>query len=561
MYRNIFFDNKRSEAIVWHWDQSGNRITSKYSFKPYIFIECQNDYGFKSIYNTNLKKIEFPNTWDRNKYIKNCGIHRIFYNLKPEQQFLIEHFGIHNDKSKWIENQLDTCFLDIEVYTCKYPLSTAIRYKENDIENAGLLEDIILQGLKNIEVWDIEHKCWKPLENSCYTQTSEFPDPSEAKYPINVITIYSTLEKKFYTWGLYGDYQPSQSNVKYIKCHTETQLLKSFLRFWKSKEFDILSGWNIEGFDVPYIMNRLNNVLGEDECKKMSPIESVYYRENVGQMFGKSFGKWYIHGITQIDYMNAYKKFSRGDKESYSLNYISELEIGEGKIKFNATDLSKLAITDWQTFVDYNIQDVNLLVKLDEKLKYINLIRNISYKGFSQFEAALGTIGVVTGAMAHKAMERGLVIPTFEHKIKQSYEGGYVRDPVTGLQENIISFDANSLYPNTIITLNISPETKLGKIISKDDNEVKIQLSDGKEYTLSKDKFAAFIKKSNACVSKAKVIFSQNSKGFCPEIIEEWYAERVEIKKELYKTRKEIEKLKKLKEKMDKKVKVPQACI
>ncbi len=548
MYRNIFFDNRRSEAVLWTWDENGKRVTTRHHFKPHIFIECQNDNGFKSIYNTNLKKVEFKNTWDRNKYIKSSGIHRIFYNIKPEQQFLIEHFGHIKDKSKWTKNSLDTCFLDIEVYTCKYPLSTPIKYKIDEIEKEGLLEDIIVHNLKNVNVWDIEQKSWKSIETSCYTQTSEFPDPEEAKYPINVITLYSTLEKRFYTWGLHGDYTPSQSNVKYIKCATETSLLKSFLRYWKVKEFDVLSGWNSSGFDIPYIMNRINNVLGEEECKKMSPVESTFYRENVGQMFGRSFGRWYIHGITAIDYMEAYKKFARGDRESYSLNYISELELGEGKVKFNATDLSRLAITDWQTFVDYNVQDVNLLVKLDEKLKHIDLIRNISYKGFSQFEGALGTIGVVTGAMAHKAMDRGLVIPTFEHKVKQSYEGGYVREPVTGLQENIISFDANSLYPNTIITLNISPETKLGKIISKDENEVKLQLADGKTYNLTLEKFAAFIKKSNACISKAKVLFSQDKKGFCPEIIEEIYAERVETKKQLQQVLKKIEKLKKKKE-------------
>jgi len=140
-----------------------------------------------------------------------------------------------------------------------------------------------------------------------------------------------------------------------------------------------------------------------------------------------------------------------------------------------------------------------------------------------------------------------LVIPTFEHKMKENYEGGYVREPVTGLQENVISFDANSLYPNTIITLNISPETKLGKIISKDDNGVKLQLADGKIYELTLPKFAEFIKKSNACISKANVLFSQDKKGFCPEVVEGIYQERVETKKELLEVRKKIEKLKKKK--------------
>lgn len=522
---------------VWGWNEDGERTHNITPFKPFMYIEGKSDVPAKSIYNTDLRKIEFKNTWDRNKYIKQTGLTRIFYNLRPEQQFLIDQYGGLNNTTEFKKHQLDIGFVDIEVYTCKYPLSTELKFRDNNGEE---YEDIISNILDRDDldvVWDVENVKWTKLDTSCYTQTSEFPKAEEAKYPINVITLYSTLSKQFMTWGLDRDYTPTQDNVTYINCKTEGQLLEKFLDYWTKNTPDLLSGWNSEQFDLPYIINRITNVLGETAAKRMSPVNSIYYRQGIASVFGRDVGKWLVSGVTCIDYMDAYKKFCRGERPSYSLNNIAELELGEGKIKFNATDLSKLAITDWKKFIDYNIQDVNLLVQLEEKLQYINLVRTIAYKGMSTLESAMGTLSVVTGALAQKALEQDMIIPTFRHSSTGSYEGGFVMEPRAGLQENVVSFDANSLYPNTIITLNISPETKLGKITDKTAETITFQLTDGKFITLSHAKFGQFIKQSNACVSKAKIIYSQNQKGFCPHVIEGIYQERVETKETLTKAR------------------------
>ena len=261
---------------------------------------------------------------------------------------------------------------------------------------------------------------------------------------------------------------------------------------------------------------------------------------------GKEVTIWSIQGIALLDYMDLYKTFSPGERESFSLNYISELELGEGKIAYNAVSLGELAQTDWKTFVDYNIQDVHLLVRLEEKLKFLEIARMLAYKGCTNFESALGKVSIVTGAVAIQAAKQNFVIPTFPvHNDRESYEGGYVRDPEKGIQKAIVSFDVNSLYPNTIITLNISPETKLGKVIDGDfenisttSEDISVRLVNGKIHKLPAEDFKKFLRNEKVSLSKAGVLYSQKTKGVIPNLIDQIYKERVDTKQQLSKLKK-----------------------
>ena len=252
-------------------------------------------------------------------------------------------------------------------------------------DNQMTISDILQLSQDDInllEVYDHEIEQNRLFTKSCFTQTSEFPDAQQAKYPINVITLYSTLQEKFFTWGLHQPFN-TQDNVNYYQFDNEETLLEHFIDYWTSNYPDVISGWNLFGFDLPYIINRISSLLGEDVAKRLSPVNSMYYRDDVVTVYGKSVGKWIVHGLTCLDYMDLYKKFHQGESPSYALNFVGEKELGIGKVKYNATDLSTLAITDWQTFVDYNIQDVNILVELDKKLQYMNLVRTIAYKGLT----------------------------------------------------------------------------------------------------------------------------------------------------------------------------------
>jgi DNA polymerase elongation subunit (family B) len=491
-WRNIYYNGREQKITLWTWDKDGNRVSYETSYEPYLYIESHTATDAVSIFNTPLKKVTFKSQFERNKFVNDTPIKRLFHNISCEQEFLLSTYKDQIDNPNFGEFPLKVYFFDIETYS-----------------------------------------------------TNGFPVPEKAVDPINLITIYNTLDEKYYTWGM-KPYTTSESNVKYFHCKTEVELIQKFLTFWENDPPDMLVGWNSGGFDIPYIMNRLNRIFGEEEARRISPVNEIFYRENVGiDKFGKQVNRWYIRGLSCIDYMEVYKSFARSDRESYSLGYIGQYELGETKVNIGATSLSTLSDTDWNKFVDYNIQDVRLLVKLDEKLKYIKLIRTLSYKGFIPFEQSLGKVSMITGAIAHQASMDNLIIPTF--KIDEGitdYVGGYVHEPERGLSKSVVSYDANSLYPNTIISLNVSPETKIGKISLEENNSYTLKLSNGKTVTLEKEKFNKLVKKEELSISKHNILYTQKFKGVVPKFIDRLYSERVSAKNKMIKLEKESSKIK-----------------
>ena len=483
-FRNIHYNNKLGAIQLWTWGPNGERIEVVTTFEPYLFIESNNHTDAKSIFQTDLKKLPFKNNYERNKFVKETNITKIYHNLPPEQQFLLETYknGISTDFP------LKTFYLDIETYS----------------------------------------------------KDRKFSTPEDATDPINLITIFDSLSQKFYTWGLKKNFSTITEEVVYVKCSDEEELLEMFIKFWKKDYPDIVTGWNSNGYDIPYIINRITKLLGEDAARKLSPVNKIWLKENASvNIKGQKQDRWIIYGVSHLDYMDVYKTFALGDRESYSLDYISDYELGEKKVAFNTVSLSDLADTDWTTFVDYNIQDVRLLIKLEEKLKYLKLIQNLAYKGFVSFEKAMGKVQLITGAVAHQALKEGMVIPTYNiENRRKDFQGGYVMEPVPGLYENIVSFDANSLYPSVMLTLNISPETKIGKVKKINNVGYHITLTNGKDIVLTKEKFDKLIETENMSYSKAGVLYSQKFKGIIPKFIDNLYTQRIDAKNEMIKFQK-----------------------
>ena len=471
MYRNISYNGRDQEIIMWTWDESGNRVTQNFPFCPYLYLEQKDGATARSIFDTPLVKREFENDYKRKMFVKNAGMSRVFYNLPPEQQFLIDRYHGVEDWSAFTRHPLRTFYIDLE--------------------------------------------CYSP---------DEFPKASEAKHPINLITIYDTLDETFYTWGLNKSYSTPQTNVKYTQCIGEQDLLKSFLRHWRKNFPDIVSGYNSDGFDLPYIVNRLNLLFGEDYAKRLSPTDNIWSNEKLDR-YKNPVTEWFIAGISCIDYMKAYQKFAINQRESYTLDYIANYELGYGKDDLDGMSIAEFSEANWQLFVDYNIKDVQLLIDLEKKLHYLELCRMIGYKGLTKFEKALGTTTVAAGVFALEAMKRDQIIPTFRFNKGYKPPGGTVHEPVPGFNENVITFDAKSLYPNTIITLNISPETKLGNITT-DGNTVTITTVRGKEFTLTVESFEKWMHKEKICKSMNNILFSQSKKGIIPTIIDNIYADR-----------------------------------
>ena len=482
-YRNIVYNGRDSSIRLFTWDENGKRISYEASHEPYLFVEGNGKY--ESIFGTKLIKKRFQNQYNRYKFIKDTGIKRVFENLQPHQQYLVDRYWQENEEEEFNKHPIKTMFIDIETYS-----------------------------------------------------PDDFPDIQTGNHKVTVITVYDTLADHFTTWGLH-DYKNHQNDVTYIKCGDERDLFKKFIEHLEQDFPDILSGWNSEFFDIPYIINRCRRILGDEWVARMSPTGNVVSRTIKGA-FGRDQIKWSIEGISLLDYLDVYKKFSMGLRESYKLDAIGELELGEKKVEYGNMNLATLSDEDWQTFVDYNIQDVRLLKNLDVKLKYIDLIRMLAYSGLTSFEAAMGSLSVINGATAIRGRRRQQCIPTFiRNEDTGKNPGAYVGEPLRGFQKDIISFDANSLYPNVMISLNMSPETKVGKIEDKNDKEVTIRHINGKTFTMPVESFGKFVKDEKISISRANVMFTQKRKGVMPEILDEYYNKRVEVKKILTKLKHE----------------------
>ena len=500
MYRGLSYMPHEHKMRLFTWSDDGSRITTDIDYNPYFYYETNNRHlqTATSLYGTKLRKITCRSEKDRRTKIQDLGIDRIFENITPYQQFLIDLYWDRNEEDNFDKFPLKNWFFDIEVYS-----------------------------------------------------PDEFPTPEEAKFPINIITVYDTLEKHYYSWGL-GKYKSELDNITYVDCKTEKDLLWNFLEFYRKDPPDILSGWNSETFDIPYIINRLDNLFGEDVRDMISPMNEelkrpVYARQFRGS-FGKEQTKYVVEGVSMLDYLDIYKTFSMGQRDSYKLDSIGEYEGVGRKVDTKNTNLATLAAEDWKTFVDYNIQDVTLLKKLDEKLQFLDLVRMLSYIGLTPFNAALGTISTVNGRAIIQARkgDNPRVIPTFlkDASRTEKYEGAYVSEPQRGFQDNIISFDANSLYPSTMITLNLSPETKFGSITFTDDKHIHVRSVNNEDFKFTKPNFIKWIKKNNIAVTKAKKLFFQEPKGIFPSISEHFYKIRREKKDLMISLKKELTDLK-----------------
>ena len=486
-YRNIYYNSRAKKMTLFTWDKDGNPIREEYDYKPWLYVGTTGSKDAVSMFNTPLKKITFNTDFERRKYVADSGITKFFDNLPCIQQFLVEKFWNVNETPEFSQIPLKVAFIDIEVYS-----------------------------------------------------PGEFPEPREAKAPINAITLYDTYTKIYNIWGT-KPYTVKQSDMVYHYFADEKEMMKDFIQFFELADIDVFSGFNSESFDIPYIMNRINNILDSDWAKRMSPVGEVYSSDYVNR-FGALTQKWKIQGISCIDYLEIYRKLIAKELPSFKLNYIAELELGEHKLEYEQSNLFDLADKDWERFIDYNIQDVVLLVKLDQKLKYLHILRLLAYAGLTDMESAMGTTAVTLGGMAIRCKYRDKKLMTFKREGKGTYAGAFVIDPIKGFHSAIASFDANSLYPNTCITCNISPETKLGYIISDDDSDiVEFQNVSGKLYKIDKEKFYKLCKQEKMAVAANKIVYNQKIKGVLPEYMDYYYQARVKVKKVIKDLKKKYE--------------------
>ena len=356
-----------------------------------------------------------------------------------------------------------------------------------------------------------------------------FPEPREARHPVISIAIRKN-DGNYWVWGL-NDYAPSRDDVLFIKCKNEIELIQKFVAHFQDYAPDIITGWNTRFFDIPYIVNRCYKLFGDDTTiKRLSPWGMV--RERIQKINARENQEYVISGIEHLDYIEIFKKFTLntlGRQESYRLDHIAHVVLDERKLSYEEHgNLHTLYKEDYQKFIDYNVKDVELVHKLDEKLDLISLVLTMAYRGGVNYTDTLGTTAIWDSIIYRLLNKMKIVIPTKTEKPKTPYPGGYVKEPQVGSHDWVTSFDLNSLYPNIIVQYNMSPETVV----------------DGNLSDVSVESFLErrTINDSEYSVSPTGVRFSHERKGVIPTIIEQYYADRRIIKDKMLELDREYQK-------------------
>ena len=356
-----------------------------------------------------------------------------------------------------------------------------------------------------------------------------FPDVETADQEILLITIQDYNTKEITTWGQ-GPFKVKQDNVYYIQFNNERDLLNSFMDWWMQNTPDVVTGWNIQLFDIPFIAKRVDRVLGEKLAKRLSPWGLVSQKEVY--IKGRRQIFYDIGGITQLDYLDLYKKFTYTNQESYRLDHIANVELGQKKLDHSEFDTFKDFYTNgWQKFVEYNIIDVELVDRLEDKMKLIELALTMAYDAKVNYNDVFYQVRMWDTIIYNYLKKKGIVIPPKVSSNKdEKYAGAYVKEPIPGVYDWVVSFDLNSLYPHLIMQYNISPETLL----------------DERHPTTSVDKILGeqinFEMYKDYAVCANGAMFRKDKKGFLPELMDKMYGERVIFRKRMLKAKQEYEK-------------------
>jgi DNA polymerase elongation subunit (family B) len=360
-----------------------------------------------------------------------------------------------------------------------------------------------------------------------------FPDVESAAEEVLLITIQDYSSKKIRTWGQ-GPFKNQQKNVEYRSFSSEYDLLNDFINWWMIEENtpEVVTGWNIELYDIPYIVRRLDRVLGEKLMKRMSPWGLV--TEDEIYIAGRKHISYDVGGITQLDYLNLYKKFTYKAQESYRLDYIASVELGSKKLDHSEFDTFKDFYTKgWQKFVEYNIIDVELVDRMEDKMKLIELAITMAYDAKANYADVFSQVRMWDTIIYNYLKQRNIVIPPKERSAKdEKYAGAYVKEPIPGKYDWVVSFDLNSLYPHLIMQYNISPETLL------DERHPSVTV----DKILNQDITFELYKDKAVCANGA--MFRKDVRGFLPELMEKIYEDRTIYKKKMLAAKQEYEKKK-----------------
>ena len=454
--------------------EDGQRIQRKFKFSPTLFVVTKKETRWKTLDGRYAKPVRFESVREARQFI--------------DQYKEVPNFEVHG-YDRYLYQFISKEFPDEVDYDFK--------------------------SMKIMSL-DIEVAC----ENG-------FPNVKECAEEMLSITVQDYQTRRLKVFGT-RPYKNTRDDVEFILCDGEQHLLRCFLDYWIQNFPDILTGWNVDGYDVPYICGRLERLFGEKEMKLMSPWGHVK-REEI-EVKGREQIFYRMSGINVIDYLDLYKKFTYTNQESYRLDHIAFVELGQRKVDHNEFENFKDFYTkDWQKFIDYNIVDVELVSRLEEKMKLIELAVALAYDAKVNMQDVYYQVRMWDTLIYNFLNKKSIVVPPGKRSDKdEKYAGAYVKEPIAGRYNWVVSFDLNSLYPHLIMQYNISPET----LVEKRHPSATVNGLLSQKVEVPKE----------FCLCANGAMYRKDIHGFLPEMMKKIYDERVQSKKLMILAKKEYEK-------------------
>jgi DNA polymerase elongation subunit (family B) len=471
-------------------DANGRRVSKKIDYSPTLFLMSKKTTPWKTLHGEQLEP-------------------KLFDSLRKARDFVKEFNNVDN----------------FEIYG------------NNKFEYPFITE----QHPEEVIDWKVSDLCIANIDIEVGSENG-FPEPRTAKEPLTAITIRFSNEGVYHVFGI-GDYKEHREDVKYYRCKDEYTLIKNFMSLWQANYPDVITGWNVLGFDVPYLMNRITRIVGENEAKKFSPWGLINDREET--FYGKTSQIFDIVGVATLDYLRLFRKFAPNkSQESYRLDHIAQVEKVGKKIAYDEyDDLNDLYKNNYQLFIEYNIRDVELVEKLNSKGRLIEMALTIAYDAKVNYEDVFMQVRMWdTICYNHLYNKKIVVPPKVNSKKNAAYEGAFVKEPQVGMFDWVASFDLNSLYPHLMMMYNISPDT----IINPDDytEEMRDVMSAGVSVEKMLKEKVDTSKLKDVVLTPNGHFFSTKKQGFLPEILEKMYNDRTEYKNKMLEAKQKYEEAK-----------------
>jgi DNA polymerase elongation subunit (family B) len=489
---NNFYTNVQvyGSRILYRGVEDGRKVRRKIDYFPTFFVPSKTKTEYTTIRGEHVSDLKPGNIREARDFLKQyeeVDGFNIYGNNKYEYTFIADHF-----------------------------------------------QEDVLWDMANINVTNIDIEVGS--ENG-------FPEPEKAIEPITAIT-FKNNQGRFIVMGC-GKFNNNRNDVWYIQCRDEVELIKRFIDEWASDYPDIVTGWNVEGFDIPYLVNRIRKVRGEDASKRLSPWNIVNERR-IKNQHGLDQQLYDVMGISCLDYIALYKKFAPEGKsqESYRLDAIAHNEIGERKLSYDEYgNLHTLYKDNYQLFIEYNIRDVELVDRIDDKLKLIELALTLAYDSKTNYMDAFSQVRMWDAIIYNHLRKKNIVLdPIVKHSKDAAYEGAFVKDPILGMHKWVASFDLNSLYPHLIMQYNISPDTIIEPENYRNDHRKILSNHVSVDSLLNMDVDLVCLTNLNCTVTPNGQFFTKERHGFLPEIMETMYNDRSAYKKKAIEAKKELEK-------------------